>query len=416
MDKKTLYTRFVSFALAAGMLAGGIALPSGAGAAPGTSLESLQQQARTAQTKLDSMNTQMESASEDYYAAKDKTDKTKKEIKASNEQLKAAQAELTRSQDQLSDRATAEYRTGSSSLLTIIFGSTSFQDFVTRMDYMSRISQNDANLVKEVRSARNKIEHTQYVLKQQKATEERQEAAELKKLKDVQGLLAAQQNYLDGLNDKVRNEMAAQEAAREERDRREAAAKAAASQSQHTSSSGSSGGSSSSQSSGGSSGGSSHSSGGNGGSSQSSGDSSSNNSNSGGYPRPFNPGSLGSSHPSAVTKARKYIGVPYLWGGTSPAGFDCSGLVMYVYNSIGISLPRTSRSQFTVGAYIPPNRRDLLEPGDLMFFATNVNDPNTIHHVTIYSGSGMMVEAPHTGANVREVTSYRSGYIGAVRP
>ena len=68
-------------------------------------------------------------------------------------------------------------------------------------------------------------------------------------------------------------------------------------------------------------------------------------------------------HPEVVAIAERYLGVPYVWGGTSPSGFDCSGLVQYCYRQIGINLPRTSRVQFHAGAYIPPDRLDLLKAG-----------------------------------------------------
>jgi peptidoglycan DL-endopeptidase CwlO len=121
-----------------------------------------------------------------------------------------------------------------------------------------------------------------------------------------------------------------------------------------------------------------------------------------------------------VAVAKQYLGVPYVWGGTSPSGFDCSGLVQYCYDKIGVSLPRTSREQFKAGAYIPPNRLDLLKPGDLVFFAVNA-DPDEIHHVGIFAGGDSFIEAPCTGDVVR-VSSLtgriqsRGDYVGACRP
>ncbi len=98
-----------------------------------------------------------------------------------------------------------------------------------------------------------------------------------------------------------------------------------------------------------------------------------------------------------VTEAEKHLGVPYVWGGTTPKGFDCSGLVQYVYNSLGIELPRVSQAQYLYGA--PLGREDLM-PGDLVFFEKN----GDVHHVGIYAGDGMMLHAPYTG----QVVSYQS--------
>ncbi|MCL2402806.1 MAG: NlpC/P60 family protein [Coriobacteriia bacterium] len=126
--------------------------------------------------------------------------------------------------------------------------------------------------------------------------------------------------------------------------------------------------------------------------------------------------SLGRERPGAVTAARRHIGVPYLWGGTTPAGFDCSGLVQHVFReAYGLNLPRTSRQQFHAGVFIPPNRGDLMRPGDLVFFSST-GRPENIHHVGIYIGNNRMIHAPQPGTNVREQVIWRHDFIGAVRP
>ena len=113
-----------------------------------------------------------------------------------------------------------------------------------------------------------------------------------------------------------------------------------------------------------------------------------------------------------VAEAEKYMGVPYVWGGTSPDGFDCSGLVQYVCNSLGIAVDRVAEDQFRNG--IPVNRDELI-PGDLVFFEQN----GYIHHVGIYAGDNMMIHAPHTGDVVRLASLdneyYQREYAGARR-
>ena len=110
----------------------------------------------------------------------------------------------------------------------------------------------------------------------------------------------------------------------------------------------------------------------------------------------------------AVHVAEGYLGVPYVWGGDSPSGFDCSGLVQYVYGRLGVTLPRTSYEQYNAGRHIT---RSELEPGDLVFF-------DGAGHVGIYAGGGRFIHSPHTGTSVQfGILSgwYTAHYTGAVR-
>lgn len=93
--------------------------------------------------------------------------------------------------------------------------------------------------------------------------------------------------------------------------------------------------------------------------------------------------------------AKKFLGTPYVWGGTTPNGFDCSGLVQYAYKKFGVNLPRVSQQQANAGKRTSLNN---LELGDLVLFNHGKNGPG---HVAFWLGNGQILEAPRTGLNVR---------------
>ncbi len=103
--------------------------------------------------------------------------------------------------------------------------------------------------------------------------------------------------------------------------------------------------------------------------------------------------------------ARRQVGLPYQWAADGPGSYDCSGLTMKAWAHEGVSLPHSSRMQYAQTEHVSYGN---LRAGDLLFFATNPSNPATIHHVALYAGGGMMVEAPYTGANVRVVPMRRS--------
>jgi cell wall-associated NlpC family hydrolase len=111
-------------------------------------------------------------------------------------------------------------------------------------------------------------------------------------------------------------------------------------------------------------------------------------------------GTVAASTPAigAIAFAYSKLGTPYLWGGNGPGGFDCSGLTKAAYASVGVTIARVANEQWYDGPHVP---KDQLQPGDLVFFAYDLNDPETIHHVGIYVGNGEMVNAPDFGEPVR---------------
>jgi peptidoglycan DL-endopeptidase RipA len=144
-----------------------------------------------------------------------------------------------------------------------------------------------------------------------------------------------------------------------------------------------------------------------------------------GNQRPAGSGSASASQ-AAIDAALRYLGTPYSWGGggkNGPSegwaqgagivGFDCSGLTQYAYAQAGISIPRNSRAQY---AALPKVAASDLQPGDLVFWATNPSNPSTIYHVALYMGGGKVVQAPQTGDVVKVSSMWWNRYAGAVRP
>lgn len=129
--------------------------------------------------------------------------------------------------------------------------------------------------------------------------------------------------------------------------------------------------------------------------------------------------SRGTSAASSSTKAaailstaKKYMGVKYVWGGTTPSGFDCSGFTQYVFAKHGISLPRVSGDQYSQGRSVSMSN---LQPGDLIFFS--LDGDKAIDHVGIYTGNGQFINASSSkGVTIYSLGSYwKSHYIGAKR-
>jgi len=112
---------------------------------------------------------------------------------------------------------------------------------------------------------------------------------------------------------------------------------------------------------------------------------------------------------NVVEIARKHVGAPYRWGGSSPEGFDCSGFVRYVYAQVGVSLPHNAAKQYIFGAAVS---RDRLQPGDLVFF-------DGLRHNGIYVGNGQFIHARRSGKHVTistlDETWYAKRWVGARR-
>ena len=348
-----------------------VGVPAIAHATPTTpAIAAKRAQAAAAQRKLDDLDAQMELKVEDYNAAAAALEKTRADITRTEADLQDAQRHFDEAQALLDLRVESMYRGGRIDLVGVLMGTSSFGDFLVRLDVLNRISTSDASLVRQVSAARDRVESEQVALQhresEQVALRQQAEAARVQ----VEAALRSQQAYLGGLNTEitklVREEQARQRVVAAELARKAARDAAARASSSTWSRSGS-----------------------------------------------------GGTHADTVQIALRYLGVPYVWGGSSPSGFDCSGLTQYVYAQIGVSLPRTSRDQFHAGTSIAKDRTDLLQPGDLVFFGYG-GDPDRIHHVGLYVGDGDFIHAPASGDHVRvsslrDRIASRGDYVGGVR-
>lgn len=337
-------------------------------------IEKKRRQAEAADKKLQRLGEELEMRGEELAEIEDAVARTRQQISATEADLETANQDLSRSQSQLDRRASSMYRHGEVSVVSVLIGATDFLDFISRLDLMRRIGDSDAAIVASVKEAKARVESSKRSLEVKEAEQVALRSEARSKADEVEAARSAQERYVGSLKADLKRLIETERKRLEAiaaRRRAEAEARAREVADRNKSN------------------------------------------------RPFT-GELGAPHPEVVSIAEKYLGVPYVWGGTNPSGFDCSGLVQYCYRQVGITLPRTSRVQFHAGAYIPPDRLSLLEPGDLVFFGYGGN-PNRVHHVGLFVGGGMMIHAPYTGARVRRESliariNSRGDYVGACRP
>jgi len=381
-------------------LSGGAVMP--AVATPSTpEIEAKRAEAEAARARMEELADRAELRREELLQITEALERTREEIAETRAELDLRRLEQAAAEEALALRAAGIYRSGGVHVLEVLLGTSSFTDFLTRVEWFRRVNRSDAALVSSVKEAVAAVEAAERLLERREGEQVALRRQAEVKTREVEEALAQQAQYVAGLDRQVAELVAAEEERlrreAEERARRaaeEAARRAAAEEAARAARAA--------------------------------------RASSGAQPLPaptrsaqpngrtFDPAALGPGRPEAVVVGMEYLGVPYVWGGSTPEGFDCSGLTWYVYRRLGVSLPRTSRSQFGVGAYIPPDRTDLLLPGDLVFFGYEGN-PERIHHVGIYVGNGDYLHAPSTGrpVQVESLTSRiarRADYVGATRP
>ncbi len=341
-------------------------------ATPSPSISAKKAEAQRVLGEIDQLDSSLGRANERLNLANLKLDHVQRQIKENRHELRVAQHNLRRSQQTIAQRLVTLYTKGETSPLEVILGARSLVEVLNRMDTEDKVSTLDAQVISEVRTYRTAVKRHARVLKRQNAQVRHLVAQRAAEQRSVQSQLAERQRLLSSLNGEIERMIAAQQA-RELQQAQAVRATYLEGQARQSQSAGIT---------------------------------------SFGATAATPEGAIvvpQSAYTGAAGVALSYIGTPYVWAGSAPGGFDCSGLVMFAYSRVGVSLPHSSYALWNVGVAVP---REQLESGDLVFF-------DGLGHVGIYIGGGQFVHAPHTGDVVKvsslDSGSYAYSYVGARR-
>jgi cell wall-associated NlpC family hydrolase len=344
---------------------------AGAGSATGepSSVASKQAEAQSVLAQIQSLDASLEHAIEAYNLANEKLKAIRADLRENRVELSIAQANLKRAQSRLASRFVAIYTSDETdSTLDVLVGSSSLVDLVEGLEAVARVSAQDTQVLGDVRTFRAQVQRRRALLKHARAQQAQLVAERAANKASIEGRLADRQRMLSSIRSQI-DEIRAAERRRQAELERQARARLAA-------------------------------------------------------PQPLipelasAPSAAEASSPTVAAPpakyggvvgiAMQYLGIPYVYGGASPAGFDCSGFIMYVYAQVGVSLPHNAAAQYGYGT---PVDRSQLQPGDLVFF-------NGLGHNGIYIGGGSFIHSPHTG-DVVKISSisgwYSSTWVGARR-
>jgi peptidoglycan DL-endopeptidase CwlO len=330
-------------------------------------------EAQSVLAQIQEIDGQLSHAIEAYDLANVKLDRIRADLKTNSQHLTIARTSLKAAQTHLSERLVSLYKNGSDGgTIEVLLGAKSIDDLLNRLDAVERVSEQDARVLREVKSFRAQVIERKAKLQRAQRSQVQVVADKASQRRSIESQLGERQRLLSTIKDQIAS-LEAAEQRRQERLAAQAQARFRAAQQARA-------------------------------------------------PRqaaPLPQPSIQSDSPAeaiapapdaryggVVGIAMQYLGVPYVWGGASPSGFDCSGFSMYVFAQIGVSLPHHAASQYGMGTAVS---RDQLQAGDLVFF-------NGLGHMGIYIGGGQFIHAPHTGDVVK--ISYLAGYsswVGARR-
>ena len=294
-------------------------------------------EAQAAKEKLDSISSQVESAVDSYNQAQMTYDAATAEVESCQAKINEAQEKIANLQTKLNTRATSMYRSGSMSYLDVLLGTASFGDFATVWDTLNNLNADDADLVASNKSTKAELEATKQTLDEKQAEAE-QALADAKSYKSqIEQKQSEYDRLYNSLNEEYRQLVAQEDEARRQQQARASAAYTPAGTGSSSSKSGSS-------------------------------------------------AAPSYSGNAAVQRAYSCLGLPYVWGGVGPNGYDCSGLV-------GYALHGDYKRHYVASYFCSKPTATNPQPGDPVACSS--------HHCGLYIGNGQMIEAPHSGAVVR---------------
>ncbi|MCM8709644.1 NlpC/P60 family protein [Clostridium sp. SYSU_GA19001] len=332
-----------------------------------SALKSLQDKREDLEQEIELMDFDIEELMRGISDTNKKIEQIQKDIKAAETEIKKAEEAMKAEKDLFNKRMRAMYINGVDGYLSILLEAKGFSDFLSRVEDIKKIAEADKKIIAELEAKKEDINKKKQALDNQNASllalkaENEQKLAKLNESKKEQAKLIAD----------LKKQEAQYTAEISESQKRisEISSQLQALRSKPVATVNPSRGATSNV-------------------------------------------SVNASGSDIVAFAYKFEGTPYRWGGTTPAGFDCSGFTQYVYRAFGVSLPRTAAAQASVGT---PVSFDQLQPGDLVFFKRS---GRPIHHVGIYVGNGTYIHSPQSGDVVKISDLNRrvgKDYYGAVR-
>jgi peptidoglycan DL-endopeptidase CwlO len=318
--------------------------------------------------KLNSLQASLEPAIQRYDLAKLKLSHINANVRENRLESRVAQHNLLVSQRAMAARLVSLYTTDQTSTLEVILGARNLDDMMSRLAAAKSLTSLDANVVAQVKHFRTSLQRSKRQLASAKAQQGKLVVSLASQKRAIQGRISAENALVSSLHDQIAHLEAVQAA----HERALAAAAQARLNAVKLSSA--------------------------------------TNSTEVGVTAASPSGETfvpPSSHSGVVAIAMAQIGKPYVWAAAGPDSFDCSGLIVYAFGQLGISLPHSSYALWDLGV---PVSEDQLQPGDILFF-------DGLGHVGMYIGGGEFVQAPHTGTDVQvtPLSSYQNAYVGARR-